>query len=159
MTLIFSKQCRFFALPTLEEQDKVTNPRRYSEGAFSGGAPGLVEDAVEPVSISNEDNNWELKGVVRLYEAGRVGISSRLNDLETICHANMQKDPETVAKAFALAVELIGGGGSVDILDGSDAHARGLCERKSCVMCAKGSKSCAQNGMRWRGALRCEAYL
>lgn len=58
------KRCQLFVLPTLEEQDDLKNLWQDGESAVSGGAPGAAEDAVEPMSTSREDEDWELKDAI-----------------------------------------------------------------------------------------------
>lgn len=69
-------------LPTSEEQSEVTNSRQDAESAVFGGAPGAVEDAVELVHITKEDDDWVLGGEVGLEKAEKGGVKRRLHDLQ-----------------------------------------------------------------------------
>lgn len=90
MLLVFASETRrqyssdnfdHFALPTLKEQTKVTNPPQGAKSASDWVDPGLGVNAVRPVPIPGDDNDWKLEGKKGLDEAEQVVVKELQHDL------------------------------------------------------------------------------
>lgn len=56
---------------------------------------------------ADDDNDWELEGVVSLVELKRVGVRPHLCSFQDSCRTKQRKVPGTVAETFELATKLV----------------------------------------------------